>query len=419
MSKRYAIVGGKLIDGTGAAPVENSLVLTDENGKISYAGPHQELPSEGGYEVIDAVGKTVMPGIVDTHLHFSGNRTDNDNDWVIESNGQKQALAVKQAYDALTHGLTTVGEIGRNGIAIRDLVNMGEMKGPRIFATGLGFCRVAGHGDSHHLPLQISKDSHPWGYQADGPWELRRAIRMRLREEPDAIKIWATGGGIWRWDSDRLQLFCSEEIQAIAEECKMVGIPLWAHSYNNFDAAYDCVRFGCTQLIHGFELDDRTMDLMAEKGTYFTPTIGFLPTWYGTYPPEWTPELDKFEGETVVEKGLNRTYQNLRRAHELGVTLTIGSDSFALVTPYGYVTCDEMISFVENAGIPVMDTIVAGTLNGAKMLGHEDEFGSLEAGKFADILVINGDVINNIRDLNPDKMDVIMKEGEIVIKNAL
>ena len=413
---KYAFAGGQLVDGTGAAPVNDSLVLVEDD-KLIYAGRRTEIPE--GFELRDVSGRTVMPGLVDTHLHFSGNLTDNDNDWVIESVAQKQACAVKQAYDALTHGLTTVVEIGRNGIAIRDLVNMGVMKGPRIFATGLGFCRVAGHGDSHHLPLQISKDSHPWGYQADGPWELRRAIRMRLRENPDAIKIWATGGGIWRWDSDRLQLFSTEEIQAIAEECAMVHIPLYAHSYNNFDAAYDCVRFGCTQMIHGFELDERTMNLMAEKGTFFTPTIGFLPTWYSTYPPEWTPELDAFPGETVVEKGLARTYANLRRAYELGITVTIGSDSFSFVTPYGYVSIDEMYDFVDKVGIPILDAIKAATSNGAKMLGKENEFGSLEAGKSADLLVVKGDVARDIHALTPDAMEVIMKGGDIVIKGAL
>lgn len=413
---KYAFAGGQLVDGTGAAPVNDSLVLVEDD-KLTYAGRRTEIPE--GFELRDVSGRTVMPGLVDTHLHFSGNLTDNDNDWVIESVAQKQACAVKQAYDALTHGLTTVVEIGRNGIAIRDLVNMGIMKGPRIFATGLGFCRVAGHGDSHHLPLQISKDSHPWGYQADGPWELRRAIRMRLRENPDAIKIWATGGGIWRWDSDRLQLFSTEEIQAIAEECAMVHIPLYAHSYNNFDAAYDCVRFGCTQMIHGFELDERTMNLMAEKGTFFTPTIGFLPTWYSTYPPEWTPELDAFPGETVVEKGLARTYANLRRAYEMGITVTIGSDSFSFVTPYGYVSIDEMYDFVDRVGIPILDAIKAATSNGAKMLGKEDEFGSLKAGKSADLLVVKGDVVRDIHALTPDAMEVIMKGGDIVIKGAL
>ena len=133
---KYAFVGGQLIDGTGAAPVADSLVLVDDK-KITYAGPRTEVPA--GYEVRDISGKTIMPGLIDSHIHFSGNLTDNDIDWVVESVAQKQTVAVKQAYDALTHGLTTVCEIGRNGIAIRDVVNMGIMKGPRIFLPALVF----------------------------------------------------------------------------------------------------------------------------------------------------------------------------------------------------------------------------------------------------------------------------------------
>lgn len=126
MSTKYAIVGGKLIDGTGAEPVENSLVLVDDNGKIEYAGTMQDLPE--GVEVIDAAGKTVLPGLIDTHLHFSGNLTDDDTDWVMQPLLEKQAVAVKQAYDCLTHGLTTVCEIGRFGIQIRDCIDKGVFK---------------------------------------------------------------------------------------------------------------------------------------------------------------------------------------------------------------------------------------------------------------------------------------------------
>lgn len=136
-------------------------VLVDENGKIEYAGAHQDTPE--GYEVIDATGKTVMPGLIDTHLHFSGNLTDDDTDWVMQPLLEKQAVAVKQAYDCLTHGLTTVCEIGRFGIQIRDCIDKGVFKGPRVLATGLGFCRTAGHGDSHHCSQLENKESHPWG----------------------------------------------------------------------------------------------------------------------------------------------------------------------------------------------------------------------------------------------------------------
>ena len=116
---------------------------------------------------------------------------------------------------------------------------------------------------------------------------------------------------------------------------------------------------------------------------------------------------------------MERTYANLRRAYERGVTLTIGSDSFSFVTPYGYVTIDEMYDFVDKAGISILGTIKAGTLNGAKMVHHEDKFGSLEKGKLADLLVVKGDVASNIHDLTPDNMEVIMKEGDIIIRGAL
>ena len=273
MGTKYAIEHGKLVDGTGTTPIEDSLVLVGEDGKISYAGAFEDVPPDQGYEFIDATGKTVMPGLIDTHLHFSGNLTDDDTDWVMQPLLEKQAVAVKQAYDCLTHGLTTVCEIGRFGIHVR--------------------CRTAGHGDSHHCSQLENKNSHPWGDQVDGPWDLRKAVRARLRENPDAIKIWATGGGIWRWDSGRDQHYCAEEIKAVCDECKMVGIPVWSHSYNSVTAAYDSVRFGCEQLIHGFEVDERTMDLMAEMGTYYTPTIGFLPTWYSTYPKFTTSTTER------------------------------------------------------------------------------------------------------------------------------
>ena len=418
MGTKYAIEHGKLVDGTGTTPIEDSLVLVGEDGKISYAGAFEDVPPDQGYEFIDATGKTVMPGLIDTHLHFSGNLTDDDTDWVMQPLLEKQAVAVKQAYDCLTHGLTTVCEIGRFGIHVRDCINKGVFKGPRVYATGLGFCRTAGHGDSHHCSQLENKNSHPWGDQVDGPWDLRKAVRARLRENPDAIKIWATGGGIWRWDSGRDQHYCAEEIKAVCDECKMVGIPVWSHSYNSVTAAYDSVRFGCEQLIHGFEVDERTMDLMAEMRTYYTPTIGFLPTRYSTYPPVYVPEIhDKYDG-TLVEKELQRNYDCLREARKRGIPFTIGSDSFSFVTPYGYVTIDEMYDFVDKVGISPLETITCATLNGAKMAHCADETGSLEAGKCADLLVVDGDPATNIHDLTPEAMDVIMKDGEVVVSGT-
>ena len=412
--KKTALSGGLLIDGTGIAPVENSLVLISDK-KIEYAGG--QIPFGEDYELLDVCGKTVMPGLVDTHLHFSGNLTDNDSDWILEDPIQKTVVAVQQAHESLERGLTTVGEISRSGIHIRNMIEEGVMTGPRIVATGLGFARTCGHGDSHLLPLWYNEQSHPWAERVDGPWELRRAVRRRLRESPDAIKIWSTGGGIWRWDQKLDQHYTFEEIQAVVDECNMVGIPVWSHA-EGYSGALDSARAGVHLIIHGQTLNDECLDIMAEKGIWFCPTIQFLNEWFKTYAPPYIPEVhDAYEGDTTAEKELNRVYANLRKAQKKGIGLCIGSDSFcSTLTPYGDTAIGEMYSFVEKAGISEMDTIVAATRLGAEMLKVGDVTGTLGSGKFADLLVIDGNPLENIRAISVENMIHIMKEGAFVRK---
>lgn len=409
---KIAFKGGFLIDGTGAEPVKNSLVLVEDD-KITYAGPEKAVGAD--YQVKDITGKTIMPGLIDSHLHFSGNLTDDDSDWVLEDVVQKTVVAVQQAHECLENGLTTVGEIGRNGIAIRNMVEAGVMKGPRVVTTGLGFCRTAGHGDSHKLLREHNDLSHPWAERVDGPWDLRKAVRRRLRDNPDAIKIWSTGGGIWRWDQKLDQHYTLEEIKAVVDECNMVHIPVWSHA-EGYGGALDSAKAGVHLIIHGQTLNDECLDIMAAKGIYFCPTIQFLHEWFKTYAPPYVPEVhDKFPGNTVAEKELNRVYANLRKAKDKGIGLTIGSDSFcSSLTPYGTTAIGEMYSFVECAGISPMDTIMSATKIGAEMLKVDDVTGTLTEGKSADLLVIDGNPLENIRAIAVDHMDIIMKEGYFV-----
>lgn len=401
---------GAMIDVINKTVITNSTVVVDGD-KIIYAGEHKTI--DDGCEIIDISGKTIMPGLIDTHLHFSGNLTGDDSDWVLEDNIQKTVVAVQQAHECLEAGLTTVGEISRFGIHIRNMIEQKVMTGPRVAATGLGFCATSSHGDSHKLSIEQNKESHPWAECADGPWGLRKAVRRRIRENPDAIKIWATGGGIWRWETPFDQHYTMEEIQAVADECKMRGLPLWSHC---FGSAYNSVKAGADFIIHGFDLDDETLDMMRENGVFFCPTINFMPSWFEQYPPQYKPEIhDKYEGSTVAEKEMNRIYDNMRKAVSKGIKLTIGSDSFnSKMTPYGITAIGELYDFVEKANVSEIDTIAAATINGAEALKVENITGSLEKGKYADILVIDGQPIKNIRDISCDNMIIIMKEGEFV-----
>ncbi|MCF6460340.1 metal-dependent hydrolase family protein [Clostridium sp. Cult3] len=408
---KVAFKGGMLIDGTGET-VEDSLIIIDGK-KIQYAGPKVDVDVD--CEIIDITGKTIMPGIIDTHLHFSGNLSDDDTEWVLEPVIQKTIVAVAQAQEALEHGLTSVGEISRSGIHIRNMIEKGIIPGPRVVATGLGFCRTAGHGDSHKLPLEYNDDSHPWAERVDGPWELRRAIRGRIRENPDAIKIWSTGGGIWRHDAKADTHYCMEEIQAVVDECNMVGLPVWSHA-EGYEGALNSCKAGVSAIIHGQELNEECLDIMKEKDITFCPTLQFFYEWFTVYEPPYRPIHDKYPGETTAEKELNRIIDNLRNANSKGIRITVGSDSFcSSLTPYGKYAITEMYA-LNKAGLTEMEVIVAATKNGAEMLKIDDITGTIEEGKFADLLVIQGNPLEDIHHITVENMKVIMKEGHFVKK---
>ncbi|CDI48998.1 metal-dependent hydrolase family protein [Clostridium tetani] len=408
-----AFIGGLLIDGTGKEPMKNSLLLVD-NKKIKYVGPMMDVNEE--YEKIDITGKIIMPGLIDTHLHFSGNRTDNDTEWVLDPVIQKTIVAVAQAREALEHGLTSVGEISRSGIYIRDMIEEGVIPGPRVVTTGLGFCRTAGHGDSHRLPLDYNSDSHPWAERVDGPWDLRKAIRRRIRENPDAIKIWSTGGGIWRLDAKADLHYCMEEIQAVVNECNMVGLPVWSHA-EGYEGALNSCKAGVSAIIHGQELNEECLEIMKEKDITFCPTLQFFYEWFTVYEPPYRTIHDKYPGKNTAEKELNRIIDNLQNANKKGIRITVGSDSFcSSLTPYGEYAITEMYT-LNKSGLTKMETIMAATKNGAEMLKIDDITGTLEEGKFADLLVLSKNPLEDIHNVTTDNMEIIMKEGAFVKKN--
>lgn len=408
--KKIAFTGGLLIDGNGQSPIKNSLVLIEDE-KIQYAGEMKSFDSD--MVVYDIAGKTIMPGLIDTHLHYSGNLSDNDTEWVLEPVFQKAIVAVSQAREALENGLTSVGEISRFGPHIRNMIEAGVIPGPRTITTGLGFCRTAGHGDSHRLPLEYNYDSHPWAERVDGPWDLRKAVRKRLRDEPDAIKIWSTGGGIWRLDAKADSHYTMEEIQAVVDESSMVGLPVWSHA-EGYEGALNSCKAGVSVIIHGQELNEECLDIMLEKDITFCPTLQFFFEWFTVYEPPYRPIHDQYEGKNTAEKELNRIIDNLRNANKRGIRIVVGSDSFcSTLTPYGKYAITEMQA-LNKAGMTPMEVICAATKNGAEMLRIEKITGSLEAGKYADLLVIDGNPLDDICNISPDKMRVIMKEGTLI-----
>lgn len=407
---KTAFLNGLLIDGNGGDPIADSLVLVEEK-TIAYAGEMKKIPA--GYETIDVRGKCIMPGLIDSHLHYSGNLSDNDTEWILEPVYQKAVVAAQQAREALENGITSAGEISRFGPYIRDMIENGVIQGPRTVTTGLGFCRTAGHGDSHKLPLEYNHESHPWAERVDGPWELRKAIRRRIRENPDAIKIWSTGGGIWRWERKADLHYTMEEIQAVVDECDMVGLPVWSHAEGYEGALYSC-RAGVSAIIHGQELNEECLAIMKEKDITFCPTLQFFFEWFTIYEPPARPVHDNYPGNTTAEKELARIIDNLRNANKKGIRIVVGSDSFcSTLTPYGKYAITEMYA-LHKAGMTNMEVILAATKNGAEMLKIDGITGTLTAGKYADLLVIDGNPLEDIAAIDSANMKIIMKEGRML-----
>ncbi|TGE31719.1 amidohydrolase family protein [Desulfosporosinus sp. Sb-LF] len=409
-TSKIALRGALLIDGTGKDPVEKSLVLI-EGKNIVYSGQNKNVDSD--YQVVDISDAVIIPGLIDTHLHFCGNLSSDDNDWVLEPLFQKAVVSSGQAQEALENGLTTVGEISRFGIDLRNMIEVGVIKGPRIITSGLGFCRTCGHGDSHKLSLEYNEESHPWAERVDGPWELRKAVRQRLRQGPDCIKIWATGGGTWRLDRKADQHYTYEEIMAVVEEASMVGLPVWSHA-EGYSGAKDSARAGVSCIIHGQELDEETLDIMREKNITFCPTLQFFYEWYSQYEPPYRTILDHFPGNNTAEKELNRTIANFQTAVAKGIRIVVGSDSFcSRLTPYGRYAITEIHTLCKS-GLTPMQTIMAATKNGAEMLKVDNITGTIESGKFADLIVLTKNPLDNIENLSTNNMWAIMKEGEVV-----
>jgi imidazolonepropionase-like amidohydrolase len=405
---------GRLIVGTGEVIDDAAIVV--RAGRICAVGPRDSIDTPSDTEVIDAVQHTVMPGVIDCHTHLGGTSSADYQTWVLEDDRQQAMLSTQQMHTLMTHGVTTVRDISRNGLKLKWLVNNGHLAGPRIVACGPGLSRTGGHGDAHNLPCDMIQRSHPWGMLADGPEELRKAVRMLNRMGADAVKIWATGGGMWDKELETDQHYDIDELTMVVREAGMVNMAVLAHA-ECLAAAKDCLRAGVATLEHGEELDDECRTMMVEQGVVHVPTLQLLlGPWFDAYPPPPRPGLERYRGDTMVQKEKNRVADNFAASVKAGVMIAVGSDSFSTtLVPYGTTSLAEVHSLAET-GMSNSAALVAATLNGAKALRVDGETGSLEVGKSADFLVIDGDPLSTITDLSYENLRYV-RRGEQVLRD--
>jgi imidazolonepropionase-like amidohydrolase len=408
---------GRLIDGSGNPPKKNREVLI-EGSSIRAVAEEGELRAPAGTETIDASDKTVMPGLFDCHLHFYGMNTDNFLAAHFDSPGVTLIRSVASARRLLEAGYTTVRDCGGvNGLALRRAITEGSIEGPRILAAGFILTQTFGAGDVDYLPMDVvdyrraDRDFISETLICDGVTECIQSARYALRKGADFIKICASGGVLSKGNRPEHAQFTPEEIGAIVQEARHVGKFVAAHAMGT-DGIRNAIACGVRTIDHAWYPDDECVRLAKEKGTIFVPTLS------------WDLQIIK-RGEEggystwAIEKereAWKERVKRIRRAHRKGVTMASGTDFCDTPLTKMGENAMELEFLVRHCNFTPMEAIVAATANGAKACALENATGRIEAGKLADLLVVDGDPSKDIALLqHKERIQLVLKEGLTVV----
>src|SRR5438105_44389 len=383
----------RLIDGTGAAPIANAIVIVTDN-RITAVGDARSVQVPAGAKVIDLGDTTLLPGFIDAHTHLVGRvlgDPEGDMSEVKDYESFGAILGVLHARDTLLAGFTSVRNVGASGrfddMALRKAINEGWTIGPRMETAGHAIGITGGHCDENGYRPGIA-DQSPLTGVADGPEQIRQAVRLQIKYGADVIKTCATGGVLSEGDAVGATQYSFEELKALVDEANKLDRKVAAHAHGT-EGIKLAVRAGVSSIEHGSFLDEEGARMMKERGTFLVPTL-------------LAAETVERAAKTGVLKGLRAekalaAAAAVRKSIKLAVAnklqIALGTD--AGVIPHG-TNAREFFLMVDWGGMSNMDAIKAGTINGAKLLGWDKNLGSLTAGKWADIVAVSGDPLKDI-----------------------
>ncbi len=403
VDSKTLIHAGKLIDGKSDQVQSRISIVID--GNIISDIKKGFIPSNDFEDYIDLRDHTVLPGLMDMHVHF-GQEYQSKAQAPIKVEREMQAiLATQHAYVTFKSGFTTVRQVGDSGlvaISLRDAINSGKLAGPRIFAAGKTIATTGGHADPTNGKALDDYD-YPVPEQGvvNGPYEVYAAVRQRYKDGADGIKITVTGGVLSVAKSGQNPQFTQEEVDAVVSAAKDYGMWVAVHAHGA-EGMKRAIKAGVDSIEHGTFMDLEAMDLMIENGTYYVPTISA-----GEFVAEKS-KIDNFFPEIVRPKAASvgpQISDTFRKAYEKGVKIAFGTD--AGVQKHG-TNWKEFVYMVEN-GMPAMKAIQSATMETAKLLRIEDKLGSIESGKLADLIAVKGNPIEDISVL--ENVDVVIKDG--------
>jgi len=397
---------GKLID-TESGKVLTEMTLVVEGNKIIALNNGYTQPQNAEDKVVDLKSKTVLPGLVDMHVHIEGETSPTRYlDRFTKNNADVAFVSVEIAERTLMAGFTTVRDLGGSGVnvALRDAINRGTVSGPRIYTAEKAIGTTGGHADpTNGMRKDLMGDPGPAEGVINGPEDARKAVRQRYKNGADLIKITATGGVLSVAKNGQNVQFTQEEVNEIVKTAKEYGMVVAAHAHGK-EGMKRAVIAGVQTIEHGSFMDKEVAELMKQNNTYLVPTLSA-----GRYVEE-KAKIPNYYPDVILPK-IASTMEVLDETFSMvvkeNVPVAFGTD--AGVFPHGE-NAKEFIYMVE-AGWSPMFSIQSATITNAKLLGMEGQLGELKSGYIADIIAVDEDPTTNISTLT--SVSFVMKNGEI------
>lgn len=402
-----AIHAGTLLDVEQGRTLRDQLIVI-EGERIIAVGPLAETTAPEGAQLIDLSSATVLPGLLDGHVHLTSRHDQHGYRGLAVSTPRAALTGVASALHTLRAGFTTVRNVGAGGfadVALRDAINDGEVVGPRMLVSGPSIGITGGHCDNNLLPPEFRAFADG---VADGPWGVRQRVRENLKYGVDLIKFCATGGVLSAGTSIGAQQYTFEEMEAIVQEAQMLGLRVAVHAHGT-EGIKTAIRAGADSIEHASLIDDEGIRLARERGTFLSMDIyvsdfilgsgeamGILP--------------ESLEKERIVGTAQR---ENFQRALEGGVRMSFGSD--AGVFPHGH-NAHQFARMVE-WGMTPMQAIQTATVNTAELLGMREDIGSITPGRYADIIAVAGDPLVDVAELT--RVGFVMKGGQVYRRDLL
>lgn len=402
-----AFLGGTLIHGTGQPPQQDAAVVLD-GARVSWTGPEQNVVVPPKAHVVETQGKTIMPGMIDAHVHICNDTEPNPMSKLADTIPLTSIRGVVAARAILDSGFTTcrnLGSLEYADVAVKQAIEKGLVPGPRLVVSGEMVVSVGTGEDGYLRPgIQVPRSGVVCGVD-----EARRAVRTQIYHGADVIKLIASGrvgsnACSMPWHTEMTR----DEMAAVVDEAHRWGKRVAAHAYSA-QTVTDCVLAGVDSIEHGVLIDEPTMALMADRGTALVPTMTPFHNFLVPGAEERFPDYYLERGRPMAET----QRANIPSYLEYGIRIAVGSDGPNPGSLPGTTALE--LELMVNAGMTPMQAIESATRVGAEVLGLSDDLGTLEPGKLADLVVVDGDPLSDIRILQDrERIQVIVKGGEIV-----